>query len=989
MSADLSDHHRAALARESSIKPEVITARGYRTVTAKADLAKLGFSRSQQLVPALLIPIHDPTGRVATYQIRPDEPREVKGKKLKYETPTGSSLTLDVNPLSLNKLGDPATPLCITEGSKKVDALASRGLCALGLMGVWGWRGTNPNGGKTALPAWENVALNGRTVYLCFDSDVTTKREVYAALERLKAFLESRDAKVKIVYLPDDGDAKTGVDDYLAKGHDIDDLLKLASDELKPPPDDGVKRAGPYLIRDGAIYHERSSRDGKVPVALCNFSARIVSQNERDDGVEKNLTLVLEGTLYGQPLPPAEVTAAQFGAMNWPVERWGTQAVVYAGMGAKDHLRTALQLFSGNVPRQTTYTHLGWRKVGDQHVYLHAGGTIAPVAPNAPQTIQVDAPESLRGYILPDPPGGDALKKAVRASLKTLDLAPDRITVPLLAAIYRAPLGNVDFALHLAGSTGAGKSELSAVTQQHYGPGLDSRNLPGSWSSTANALEGLAFSAKDALVVVDDFAPEGSSIDIQRYHATAARLFRAQGNGAGRGRMRADGTLRPDKPPRGLILSTGEDIPKGHSIRARTVILELEPGDLDWRLLTEAQSEAANGIYASALSSFIRWIAADYENRTAAFVFNHAKHRNALRIGGHRRTLDAGAQLLAALESLLSFAVDVGALNESERGELWQRFEVGIIAALEPQAALQSQADPVARFSELLTGIFSSQRAHLEDAARGGYPGDGWGWKTEPFQTQYGTDAKTVAKGARLGWIDSDVLYLEPGSLYAALQSFAREQGEAFPLTERTLLKRLSERGLIQAADAGRATLKKSFPEAGRLRVVCIPVSTLQISGAIGAGGAEAVRDGIKPCPDNENAETLAGQSGQQDVGEAPCPDNLRGSTDNRGSEKRQETASETAPAPVAPIAPQKLTLETPVKNVQTTGTPPEVLELHQRFLSGDYKNRQLTLDSTVIPDLERHLEPLFRTRPDETGRAALIDIAAAVGISARLLDVN
>ena len=516
----------------------------------------------QQLVPALLIPIHDPTGRVATYQLRPDEPRTVKGKTktrtLKYETPKGSSLTLDVNPLSVDKMGDPTVPLWITEGSKKVDALVSRDLCALGVMGVWGWRGTNPSGGKTALSDWENVALNGRTVYLVFDSDVMTKPEVYAALERLKAFLESRDARVKVVYLPDDGDAKTGIDDYLVGGRSVDDLLKLASDELRPPPDDGVERAGPYLIKDGAIHHERTNRDGKVSVPLCNFTARITAQNERDDGVERTLTFVLEGTLAnGQPLPPAEVSAVQFSPMNWSVEAWGTQAVVYAGMGAKDHLRTAIQLRSGNVPRRTTFTHLGWRKVGSQHVYLHAGGAIAPQiigaakgigagesgsgtaekagAPNAPLNLTVDAPESLRGYILPNPPEGDALKVAVKASLKILDLAPDHITVPLLAAVYRAPLGGVDFAEHLAGSTGAGKSELAALIQQHFGAGLDSRNLPGSWSSTANALEGLAFAAKDTLTAVDDFAPEGSSVDIQRYHATAARLFPGTGQRRGSG----------------------------------------------------------------------------------------------------------------------------------------------------------------------------------------------------------------------------------------------------------------------------------------------------------------------------------------------------------------------------------------------------------------------------------------------------------------------
>src|SRR5204862_335813 len=113
----------------------------------------------------------------------------------------------------------------------------------------------------------------------------------------------------------------------------------------------------------------------------------------------------------------------------------------------------------------------------------------------------------------------------------------DRITVPLLAAVYRAVLGAADFALHLAGETGQGKTELAALAQQHYGAGLDARNLPGNWASTGNSLEGLAFAAKDGLVTVDDFVPAGTVADVARMHREADRLLRAQGNRSGRMRM--------------------------------------------------------------------------------------------------------------------------------------------------------------------------------------------------------------------------------------------------------------------------------------------------------------------------------------------------------------------------------------------------------------------------------------------------------------------
>src|SRR5262249_15380984 len=113
-----------------------------------------------------------------------------------------------------------------------------------------------------------------------------------------------------------------------------------------------------------------------------------------------------------------------------------------------------------------------------------------------------------------------------------------------------------------------------------------------------------AFDAKDALLVIDDFAPCGGLLDAQRTHREADRLLRAQGNSSGRQRMRSDGSLRDPRPPRGLILSTGEDIPRGKSLRARSVTVEVEPGALSWGKLTACQRAGKEGVYAKCLSAF-------------------------------------------------------------------------------------------------------------------------------------------------------------------------------------------------------------------------------------------------------------------------------------------------------------------------------------------------------------------------------------------------
>jgi hypothetical protein len=191
-----------------------------------------------------------------SYQLRPDEPRlNDQGKPRKYEMKAGSRMLLDAHPRltrsreggKVSLIADPSVPLFITEGIPKGDAAVTIGLCCIALLGVWNFRGTNNAGGKTALADWESVALNGRVVYIVFDSDVMTKPAVAGPLRRLKAFLESGGAMVALIYLPaGEHGEKTGLDDYIASQKaagrsDVEirnALHALATSEIRKPAHD-------------------------------------------------------------------------------------------------------------------------------------------------------------------------------------------------------------------------------------------------------------------------------------------------------------------------------------------------------------------------------------------------------------------------------------------------------------------------------------------------------------------------------------------------------------------------------------------------------------------------------------------------------------------------------------------------------------------------------------------------------------------------------
>ena len=266
-----------------------------------------------------------------------------------------------------------------------------------------------------------------------------------------------------------------------------------------------------------------------------------------------------------------EIPASKFAGMDWAIEKLGSAAITFPNN--REYARAAIQSFSLTAEERHIYTHTGWRKLNGQWLYFHAGGAISDTGPVS--DVRVRLLDSMGRYDLRHVAGQDTLALAVRASLRLVQLGPPAISFPLLAATFRSVFGDADFSLHLAGETGAFKSELAALHQQHFGAAMNRLHLPGAWSSTGNSLETLAFHAKDALLVIDDFAPNGSTTDVSRYHAAADRVFRAAGNRAGRGRLDSTARLREPKPPRALILSTGEDIPRGHSIRARLFILEL------------------------------------------------------------------------------------------------------------------------------------------------------------------------------------------------------------------------------------------------------------------------------------------------------------------------------------------------------------------------------------------------------------------------------
>lgn len=218
---------------ERGVSEDAILARGYREVHSGKDLgeefaATYGFP---QKAGGLLIPLHPLLGGEPAYQLRYPPGQEpvkkgAKGEKAqKFTTPPKKKQRpcLATSPLTRDLLRAGTQGIFIAEGVTRVDALASFGIPALGILGAFGWRGTNEVDGVTALSDWEEVAFKENKFIVALDGDVITNHNVASASRRLSAYIQSKGAaRVQTLALPDN----QGLDDWIAS-HKFGDAREL------------------------------------------------------------------------------------------------------------------------------------------------------------------------------------------------------------------------------------------------------------------------------------------------------------------------------------------------------------------------------------------------------------------------------------------------------------------------------------------------------------------------------------------------------------------------------------------------------------------------------------------------------------------------------------------------------------------------------------------------------------------------------------------
>ena len=540
-----------------------------------------------------------------------------------------------------------------------------------------------------------------------------------------------------------------------------------------------------FTDADGYICRYKQFRDAKIKIRLANFNARIIEENLIDDGAEKTIFYTIAGTIKGNgTLPPIEIPAAQFSGMSWP-HRWGARAILEPGRSIADSVRHAIQIASADAARKTHFGHTGWRQINGSWAYLHAGGAVGA------ENVSVRLPHEYQRFRLPALPENET--EAIKTSLSFLDIGRHEITLPLLVFTYLAPLTTIlskmpNFSGLIHGTTGSFKTTVAAVCLSHFGDFTSINELP-NFHDTYGAVEKRAFRMKDAIFLLDDYAPSHGRQQQQRKEDIAQAAIRAFANRTGRARLRSDASEMIRTYPRGMLLATGEESPGLQSTLARLLTIELSRTDIDKAKLTLLQGQAHR--LPHAMTSYLLWVRENMTTLTGTFE----KRFNALRSqattdGNHGRLAEQTAFLTFALETVLNWMRDKGIVSETAAREYLQEGWSIFQTLSAEQHKRISGDDPITAFFEILGTLVYQHRARLDPCHHEGAP---------------------VGAGDRIGFFDSSRLYLQFNAAWNTAMTFLSKEGGHFPFSKSTFVFMLKQRGSIVPARNGDASKAKTI----------------------------------------------------------------------------------------------------------------------------------------------------------------------------------
>jgi hypothetical protein len=588
----------------------------------------------------------------------------------------------------------------------------------------------------------------------------------------------------------------------------------------------------PYDPSTWGLYDDTA--DGGAGRRLCNCALTVVEEITRHDDLESRKLFKCRLKLPGREacfdIPAADfadngqLKAALFAAGGPRVQIYGSMELV----------RTAASAVSPAPAARDTTTNFGWDAEGQ--AYLVPGGRVTAAgfeAAGEAQALRVDlaAEEQARHLDLRPLDPADLLRARRHVAQDLLALHDRRVTYALLASVGVAVLyrfaevvGRYD--LWLTGLTGCGKTFLAQLFMNFFGDFPLGSGRFTTWASTPNYVQRAGYFFKDALFVVDDYKPEVT------YQSQVVRILQNYSDGTGRGRLKVDATTNTTRPIRGLLVSTGEDIPEhSASAVARSVIVQVPQAAKDLARGGRCADERRH--YSGVLADFVRHLLANGRTRTFPKLVRALQRRYYRDIAGQQNDVRIASNFALLGAGLVEWALYLRDVWPSWNKDMAWFIGEALPGTRDEMLGLVREQQAGEVFLRVLADLYQHGRVRLAD---GGGQGDG----------------QVIGK-----WVGGNACRVATGLALEAVQESLRKQGRpALRVTERGLLDQLRQAGYLLGADgrplAGNAPPTRNVRVGGQqAKCFTVDLSTL-LTGApapVPVPLPTPGRNGLPPMP--------------------------------------------------------------------------------------------------------------------------------------------
>jgi hypothetical protein len=617
-------------------------------------------------------------------------------------------------------------------------------------------------------------------------------------------------------------------------------------------PDNGLRR-----WKNG----KKAGEEGNY-FPISNFLATITKEIIHHNGIntEKFLEIDIEG--YKNKIHYKDILtikASEFDGLKWVTNNYAPWAIIEPEMNK--YVKHAIQYCSNGVQRETVYIHTGWVHDKDGYFYLTSNGAIGR------DNIKVDfknhVPEI---YSLPITPEEE--KEALKASFELTQIGKEDIVYPLWVYIYLSSLTTIispipNFILYLYGKTGTFKTELSHLALSHFGEYSKFKQGFGDcgFSDTEAAIQARGFYLKDTLLLLDDYCPTKKQNISDSMNKILHKMIRIYSNRNSRKRQNVDMSNKITFDPRGMLIITGEDSTEIESSVARLLELDIKRSDIDIKKLSLLQKKAH--LFPHAMSSFINYLIPRIQSSDKVFEKRFEEIRGDLIKNCtediHKRHIEQGAFLITMSEILMNFMQNKGILTKKDGeffcdviSKIFNLSRKREFQTLKEMSEIDIFFDTVKTMIEqgkiylfniedgTCTSSYVVNGRVLEIKSEYRYVGkdkdymrlynknnvDYDTFKNIPEQYQKDfyiyipEQSDPRLKGEFVGWYDDDNYYFISKAILTSVYDYFKKSGNIFPVSERTLKKRLKEEGWLIINSSSEENLSKVIIINGKSRRV-------------------------------------------------------------------------------------------------------------------------------------------------------------------------